>query len=245
MTVRDRIVLVTGGSSGIGRACCERFAAEGAHILAADLRPPVKAFENPLIRWIELDVTRYQQWQSVAAEINAQHGMLHGLVNCAGLLFEGTVEDTSLAQWRKLMVVNVNGTFFGCQSMLPLLRASGAGAIVNLSSVSGMKGDAELAAYDASKGAVRMLSKDIAIHCARMGYPVRCNSVHPGVVETPMVSEFFKSARHSTEQQWNESQPIGRRIAPEEVAGLVAWLCSSEASFATGGEYTIDGGMTA
>ncbi|MFT3988876.1 SDR family oxidoreductase [Aestuariivirga sp.] len=245
MASKDRIVLVTGGSSGIGRACCERFASEGARVLAADLHSPGKGFESSLITWIGLDVSRHDQWQSLTADVRTRHGRLHSLVNCAGILFEGTVEDTSLAQWRKLMAVNLNGTFFGCQAMLPLLRESGAGSIVNLSSVSGMKGDPLLTAYDTSKGAVRTLSKEIAVYCARQSYPVRCNSVHPGVVETPMVSDFFKSAKHSTEQQWNASQPIGRLIAPEEVAGLVAWLCSPEASFATGAEYTIDGGMTA
>jgi NAD(P)-dependent dehydrogenase (short-subunit alcohol dehydrogenase family) len=123
------------------------------------------------------------------------------------------------------------------------MNDSGGGAIVNVSSVSGLKGDAELAAYDASKGAVRLLSKEVALFCASRNYPIRCNSVHPGVVETPMVKTFLETMKLSDVADW--TQPIGRLIRPAEVAGMIAWLSSSAASLVTGSEFTIDGGAMA
>lgn len=245
MTLDGRVVLVTGGSSGIGAACCDGFAAQGAVVIAADLRPPATGQGDQRRSWLELDVTDPDQWRMVMAEIRSRHGRLDALVNSAGILAEGTVENTPLELWRRVMAVNLNGTFFGCQAAIPLMRESGGGAIVNLSSVSGIKADAELAAYDASKGAVRLLTKEIALYCGRRGDPIRCNSVHPGVVDTPMVANFFDTAEISSEQEWAQSQPIGRKIAAREVAQLVVWLCSPEASFSSGAEYIIDGGATA
>ena len=226
MTLDGRVVLVTGGSSGIGAACCDGFAAQGAVVIAADLRPPATGQGDQRRSWLELDVTDPDQWRMVMAEILSRHGRLDALVNSAGILAEGTVENTPLELWRRVMAVNLNGTFFGCQAAIPLMRESGGGAIVNLSSVSGIKADAELAAYDASKGAVRLLTKEIALYCGRRGDPIRCNSVHPGVVDTPMVANFFDTAEISSEQEWAQSQPIGRKIAAREVAQLVVWLCS-------------------
>ncbi|HEV7252708.1 MAG TPA: SDR family oxidoreductase [Mesorhizobium sp.] len=243
MSFAGSVALVTGGGSGIGLACCRRFAAQGATVIAADLKKPPPELEASA--WVELDVTDPGRWRDVIDGIRAEHGRLDALVNSAGLLAEGTVEDTSLDLWRRIMAVNLEGTFFGCQAVLPLMRESGSGSIVNLSSVSGIKADAELAAYDASKGAVRMLTKEVALFCARRGDRIRCNSVHPGVVDTPMVRNIFKDAALASERQWDESQPIGRRIEAEEAASLIVWLCSPEASFATGAEFVIDGGATA
>ncbi|SDA98703.1 SDR family oxidoreductase [Mesorhizobium qingshengii] len=245
MTLDRRVVLITGGCSGIGAACCDSFAAQGALVIAADVRkaPTGKAGQG----WttLELDVTDPHQWRCLIEDLRGQYGRLDALVNSAGLLAEGTVEDTPLDLWRRVMAVNLNGTFFGCQAAIPLMREGGGGAIVNLSSVSGIKADAELAAYDAAKGAVRLLTKEIALFCARRGDQIRCNSVHPGIVDTPMVANFFQTAKISSEREWTQNQPIGRKITPQEVANLIVWLCSSEASFSTGAEYIIDGGTTA
>ncbi|MDG4898449.1 SDR family oxidoreductase [Mesorhizobium sp. WSM4976] len=245
MTLDRRVVLITGGGSGIGAACCDNFAAQGAVVIAADVRQPPTGKARQGRTTLELDVTDPHQWRIVMEDLRGRYGRLDALVNSAGLLAEGTIENTPLDLWRRVMAVNLNGTFFGCQAAIPLMREGGGGAIVNLSSVSGIKADAELAAYDAAKGAVRLLTKEIALYCARQGDPIRCNSVHPGVVDTPMVANFFQTAKVASEQEWAQNQPIGRKITPQEVANLIAWLCSSEASFSTGAEYIIDGGTTA
>ena len=157
------------------------------------------------------------------------------------------IEDTTLEDWRGVMSVNLDGTFLGCKLVLDAMKASGGGSIVNLSSVSGIIGGHNLAAYNASKGGVRLLTKSVALHCAREGYNIRCNSVHPGFVATPMVESLVNSspdpdrARRSMERQI----PLGRLAAPGEIAQMIAYLISDESAFVTGSEMVIDGGVTA
>lgn len=240
------MALVTGGASGIGKATWQRLSADGAVVVVTDIDDGCAADISALGgqgTFVRHDVSDRAQWLSIIDQVRSAYGRLDILVNSAGILREGTVEDTPYEMWRQVMAVNLDGTFWGCQSAIPLMRESGRGSIVNLSSVSGLKGDMELAAYDASKGAVRLLSKEIALFCAQRGYPIRCNSVHPGVVETAMVKNFFATAKLSSIDNW--TQPIGRAVQPGEVAGMIAWLASSEASFVTGAEYVIDGGITA
>ncbi len=239
------VAIVTGGASGIGRATWQRLADEGAIVVATDIADRCEGLDELGARglFVQHDVRSREQWQTLVETVRARWGRLDILVNSAGILREGTVEDTDYETWRQVMAVNVDGTFWGCQAAIPLMNDSGGGAIVNVSSVSGLKGDAELAAYDASKGAVRLLSKEVALFCAARNYPVRCNSVHPGVVETPMVNTFLETMKLSDAADW--TQPIGRLIRPAEVAGMIAWLSSSAASLVTGSEFTIDGGATA
>ena len=238
-----KVAIVTGAASGIGRATARRLAEEGASVLGVDLAGPQAPDDNPQIAFARLDVADRDAWQALVADVRKRFGRLDVLVNCAGILREGTVESTDYAQWRQVMAVNLDGTFWGCQACMPLMLENDGGAIVNLSSVSGLKGDSDLVAYDASKGAVRLLSKEIALFCAARGQPVRCNSVHPGVVETPMVSDYLETSQIAKPEEWN--QPNGRLIKAQEVAAMIAWLASSEAAFVTGAEYIIDGGMTA
>ncbi|MGB3416227.1 MAG: glucose 1-dehydrogenase [Mesorhizobium sp.] len=240
------VALVTGGSSGIGKAAWKRFAAEGAFVVVSDINDECAGEVATLGKrgtFIRHDVSDRHQWFSVIEQVRSSHGRLDILVNSAGILREGTIENTDYESWRQVLKVNLDGTFWGCQTAIPLMRESRGGSIVNLSSVSGLKGDLELVAYDASKGAVRLLSKEIALFCASRDYPIRCNSVHPGVVETPMVENYFTTAELSSAEDWR--QPIGRAVQPEEVAGMIAWLASADASFVTGAEYVIDGGIMA
>lgn len=240
----NQVALVTGGSSGIGNATARRLLREGATVIVADInqQQDLQAHGSSC-SFRRLDVTDRQNWMVLLAEIEQDHGRLDILVNSAGILREGSIEETSYSQWREVIAVNLTGTFWGCQVALPLMLRGGSGSIINVSSVSGIKGDSDLIAYDASKGAVRLLTKEVALYCAQQRYNVRCNSIHPGIVATPMVEEHLATSSLARPEEWE--QPDGRRITPEEVAGMIAWLASSEATFVTGAEYTIDGGMTA
>jgi NAD(P)-dependent dehydrogenase (short-subunit alcohol dehydrogenase family) len=182
----------------------------------------------------------------VLGEVDKRHGRLDGLVNSAGIGTLGTVEETDLADYRRVMAVNVDGTFLGCKHALPLLRRRG-GSIVNLSSISGIVAGHNLAAYNASKGAVRLLSKSVALHGARLKPPVRCNSVHPTFIEGDMVDAMLHSTPEpdKTREKMTRDIPLRRFGAPGEVADLAVYLLSDESSFVTGAEIPIDGGLSA
>jgi NAD(P)-dependent dehydrogenase (short-subunit alcohol dehydrogenase family) len=180
-------------------------------------------------------------------EIERTHGRLDGLVNNAGVGTPGDIEQTSFEQWRRVMAINADGVFLGCKYAMPLLAKSKAPSIVNISSVSGIVGGANFAAYNASKGAVRLLTKSVALSGARKRPPVRCNSVHPAFVQGDMVDAIVKGrpdpakARAKLEAQI----PMGRLCQPEEVANTVVWLLSAASSFTTGSEVLVDGGLIA
>jgi NAD(P)-dependent dehydrogenase (short-subunit alcohol dehydrogenase family) len=246
-----KVALVTGGASGIGRAVAQLFSAEGARVVITDL--DVEGAQRTAAQLcgasavVQHDVTSKSEWRAVVETTMHDYGRLDILVNCAGILMHGTIEDTTLAHWRRVLSVNLDGTFLGCQAVVSAMRADGGGAIVNISSVSGLRGDENLLAYDASKGAVRALTKEVAMYLCKRGDNVRCNSVHPGVIDTPMVSNFFESfdEPESVRDAWLASQPTGEMGKPEDVAAMVLFLASDDAAFVTGAEYVVDGGHTA
>jgi 3(or 17)beta-hydroxysteroid dehydrogenase len=242
------VAIVTGGSSGIGLATWRLLAEQGVAIAAIDITP-LEASEREFLEahegiFLQHDIRDHTAWASLTEGVVRRLGRLEMLVNAAGILQSGTIEEITLGEWQRIMAINVHGTFLACQAAIPHMQAQG-GSIVNLSSVSALKADPDLPAYDASKAAVRSLTKEIAIYCARRNWPIRCNSVHPGVVETSMVKSFFSENGEATRDAWMKAQPIGRLITPLEVANMIAWLLSDEASFVTGAEYVIDGGLTA
>lgn len=237
--LKDKIVLVTGAAGAIGAAIAAAIDAEGGTAIRSDLVGRGEITDT-------LDVTAEDDWTRVTAAIAAANGRLDGLVNAAGIVAIGTIEETDFATWRRVMAINLDGTFLGCKYALPLLRRLG-GAIVNISSVSGLVGGHNLAAYNASKGGVRLLTKSVALHGARLKPPVRCNSVHPAFIEGPMadglIAHFRDPAR--AREKLAASVPLGRFGTPAEVAEMSVYLLSAEAAFVTGAEFVLDGGLTA
>lgn len=236
----SRIVLVTGAAGTLGRAISSKIEAAGGTVVRTDLAGMTGMD-------LALDITREEDWTDAIGRIAARHGRLDGLVNNAGIVLVGDVEATSLADWRRVMAVNADGVFLGCKHALPLLRRSPAAAIVNISSVSGLVGGANLAAYNASKGAVRLLSKSVALSGARLSPPVRCNSVHPAFVEGDMVDGMVAQSRNPgrARERMAADVPLGRMARPAEIADAVCWLLSDAASFMTGAEVVLDGGLVA
>jgi NAD(P)-dependent dehydrogenase (short-subunit alcohol dehydrogenase family) len=240
MQLKDHIVLVTGALGTLGHATCAAIEAAGGTAIRSDL--PAKGKAD-----IALDVTKEEDWRSAMAEIDRRHGRLDGLVNNAGVGTPGDVEQTSFAEWRRVMAVNADGVFLGCKYAMPLFARSKAPSIVNISSASGIVGGANLAAYNASKGAVRLLTKSVALSGARRRPPVRCNSVHPAFIEGDMVDAMVRGRPDPAKAmaKLHAQIPIGRLGRPEEVAGTVVWLLSPASSFTTGSEVLVDGGLIA
>ncbi len=238
--LKDHIVLVTGALGTLGTAMCMAIEAAGGKAIRSDMGSRGKVD-------IALDVTKEEDWKTAMAEIGRAHGRLDGLVNNAGIGTPGDVEQTPFSEWRRVMAVNADGVFLGCKYAMPLLAMSKAPSIVNISSASGIVGGANLAAYNASKGAVRLLSKSVALYGARKRPPVRCNSVHPAFIEGDMVDSIVRSRpdQEKARAKLNAQIPIGRLGQPHEVANTVVWLLSAASSFTTGSEVLVDGGLIA
>ncbi len=237
--LKGKIVLVTGAAGAIGSAIADAIQDQGGTAITSDLAGRGNVAHA-------LDVTSEADWLRVIAAIEQKSGRLDGLVNAAGIVAVGSVEDTGFETWRRVMAVNLDGTFLGCKYAMRLMRRNG-GSIVNMSSVSGLVGGHNLAAYNASKGGVRLLTKSVALHGARRKPPVRCNSVHPAFIEGPLFDGLIEQLRDpaSARERMAAMVPLGRFGTPEEVAALCVYLLSDESAFVTGAELTLDGGLTA
>jgi NAD(P)-dependent dehydrogenase (short-subunit alcohol dehydrogenase family) len=237
--LRDKIVLITGAAGAVGSAVAEAVVQAGGLAIATDLAG-CAGMDHAL------DVTSEEDWRRVIGDIDGAAGRLDGLINAAGIAAFGSVEDTDFATWRRVMAVNLDGTFLGCKYGFALLRRNG-GAIVNISSVSGLVGGHNLAAYNASKGGVRLLTKSVALHGARLKPQVRCNSVHPAFLEGPMADALIAQTRNPerARERMTAEVPLGRFGLPAEVAEMCVYLLSDESAFVTGAEFVIDGGLTA
>ena len=249
--LENKVVLLSGGASGIGAETARQVVREGGKAVLAD-RDEAKgqalaAELGAAAHFVPLDVTQEASWQAAVAATVERFGALHGLLNAAGIGVRNSIEDCSLEEYRRVNDVNSLGTFLGCKTAIPALKDSGGGSIVNISSVLGLRGAAYAMAYCASKGAVRTLTKSVALHCAQMKYNIRCNSVHPGYIDTPMIAPRLDETQGnmSGRQALEEMHPLGRLGRADEVAGMILFLLSDESTFSTGSEFICDGGLTA
>jgi 3(or 17)beta-hydroxysteroid dehydrogenase len=246
-----KFALVTGAASGIGRAAALMMAKEGARVAIADRnREGAKSVARELgdrAFSIEMDVTRIEDWRNAVPAVEARFGSLNVLVHSAGVGGIGTVEDTTPEEWRRVHAVNLDAVFYGTQVALPLMRRHPPGSIVILSSISGIVAARNLAAYNSSKAAVRHLSKSIALHCARQGYGIRCNSVHPTFIDTPMVEGMFASlgGPEAAKEKLGRQIPLGSIGEPNDIAHAIVYLASDESKLMTGAELVLDGGLSA
>jgi 3(or 17)beta-hydroxysteroid dehydrogenase len=249
--VQDKVALITGGASGIGLAAAQLLADEGARIVLTDRdeaqSKSALAVLSQRASFHKLDVTQEDEWIAVTDATVREFGKIDIVVNSAGVSLFKDVEATTLDEWRALMAVNLDGTFLGCKHAVRVMKDRGGGSIVNMSSVAGLIGSGNLAAYGASKGGVRLLTKSVALHCARKGYNIRCNSVHPSFADTPMLHGMIASARNPEKlvSGFTAASPLGRLAQPIEIARTILFLASDESAFTTGAELVVDGGLTA
>ena len=246
--VAGKVAIVTGAASGMGKADAELLAREGARVVLADLNEADgKAVADAIGEaavFMRLDVTDEENWRSVVAATLEQFGRLDILVNNAGMIALGSIVDTDLASWRQINAVNSDGVFLGCKHAIPAMAESGGGSIINMSSVAAIHGQSFVAAYTASKGAVRALTKSIAMFCKEQKNGIRCNSVHPDGVKTPMVVKVATGKDTATQEEIDELGRVTNMCDPEDVANLVLFLASEESLFIKGAEMLIDDAST-
>lgn len=251
-----KTALISGAASGLGLAMAKRFVAEGAQVLLTDINGEGAAREAAALgaaaASIPHDVTSEAEWRAAVNEAGRRFGGLHIVVNNAGIGTPGSVESTSLEDWRRVHAIDLDGVFLGCRVALPLMhettrREGSRGSILNISSIAGIIASGQMAAYNSAKAAVRHLTKSVALHCARSGYAITCNSVHPAFIDTPILDNFKRegTTREHVKEKLGRQIPLGEVGEPDDVAWAAVYLCSDEAKFVTGAELYIDGGISA
>ena len=247
--MQDKVVLITGGGSGVGRADALLMAREGAKVVVTDLEDcagqavvaEIAALGGHAPLFLHQDIAEEADWQAVMAAVLARHGRLDGLVNNAAILQMASIEHTTLAMWRQVQRVNSDGYFLGCKYAIEAMKAGGGGAIVNMSSLAALAGLGAFCAYSASKGAVSALTRSVAMHCKSQGLNIRCNSVHPDGIKTPMLGQALSDAGITDLRATAES--MARLCEPEDVAQAVLFLASDESRFINGIELRVDNGF--
>jgi 3(or 17)beta-hydroxysteroid dehydrogenase len=241
--VAGKVALVTGGAMGLGKADCEILAREGASVIVTDIDEAGAEAVAASVGGIAMrhDVASEDDWLRVYAAITEKYGRLDILVNNAGIVIPENVEQASLATFRKTMAIHAEGTFLGCHYGIPLMAKSGGGSIINMASAAALQGYSPFFAYAGAKGAIRGMSKSIAMHCQEQGYGIRCNTIFPSGIATPMVQSI--QADPSQEIPVADGVlPAGAIGAPIDIANMVLFLASDESRFITGAEMVVDNG---
>jgi NAD(P)-dependent dehydrogenase (short-subunit alcohol dehydrogenase family) len=257
--VDGKIALVTGGAQGLGEAAARMLAKEGARVAITDVniegaKKIAESINEPrkgAAIAIQHDVTQPEQWVHALAQTHKAFGGLHVLVNNAGISAGSDVEATSFEDWKRVHEIDLDSVFLGCKYAIPMMAKSVketglGGSIVNISSISGIIAGHNMAAYNSAKAAVRHLSKSVALHCARKGYRIRSNSVHPVFIATPILDPLVQRfGREEAYAKLARQVPLGQIGEPDDIAYAVLYLASDESKFVTGAELKVDGGISA
>jgi len=249
--LQDKITLVTGGASGLGAGIAQRFTEEGAKVLITDINETMgrETAQRLGVAFSAQDVSSETGWRTVLDSVVKQHGRIDVLVNNAGIFLPKPIDETPLEDWQKVIDVNLTGVFLGCKHGITAMKANPGGAsgsIINLSSVSGLRGQVGGGAYNASKGGVRLLTKTVALENARLG--IRCNSIHPGIIDTPILDPTFAAAEDpaALRAAIEHRLPIGHLGDPaHDIGNMAVFLASDESTYIMGAEFVVDGAMTA
>jgi NAD(P)-dependent dehydrogenase (short-subunit alcohol dehydrogenase family) len=254
MRVKGKMAFVTGGASGLGRASALMLAREGAKVSVTDINEEGARAVAAEINEIKPgsgfsfahDVTSESQWQTTLQQAHDAMGGLNVLLNNAGIGGGSTVEDTDFETWKKVHAVDVDSVFLGCKYAIPLMREHAPGSIINISSIAGLIAGHNMAAYNSAKAGVWLLSKSVALHCAKRGYRIRSNSIHPTFIDTPILDGMAGvNGRDELLTKLARQVPLGEVGDPNDVAYAVLYLASDESKFMTGAELKLDGGISA
>jgi 3(or 17)beta-hydroxysteroid dehydrogenase len=247
--VQDKVVIVTGAASGLGEADARLLVAEGAQVIMTDINESAGEIIAKEIgaTFVKQDVSNEASWSQLMDRVEKDYGRLDALVNNAGIAVIADIESTTTDTWRKTLNIHLDGTFWGCQSAIKLMKKGDGGSIINMSSTAALVGIPSYLAYSAAKGGIRSMTKSIAIHCKQQDLAIRCNSVHPGSISTPMVHHALKElvgidiTSQPDMEQARKNMGIGE---PNDVAFMVVYLVSDESRHITGAEMVIDNGDT-
>ncbi|MET0986979.1 MAG: SDR family oxidoreductase [Steroidobacteraceae bacterium] len=250
--LRDRVVIVTGGAAGMGSGIVRRFVREGALVTFTDVQESLgqEVATETGARFVKADVSNADDWRVLIGEVERRHGRLDALINNAGIVPVDSIEAFDLATWRRTFAVNVDGPLFGCKFAIEAMKRNpggSKGSIVNIVSTSALFGAATQLSYGSSKGAARLLTKSVALYCARERLNIRCNAIHPGPTHTSLIEKMLDAAPDRAQMQayLDGMTPVGRMGTPADIAGMALFLISDDSAYLTGGDFFVDGGLTA
>ena len=243
-----KVAIITGGAKGLGEADARMFAREGAIVILTDVdRDNGTRIASEIGGKAEFhfqDVRKEAGWKALIDDVVKRHGKLDILVNNAGVVELGTIETQTEEEYRFIMAVSADGTFFGCKHAVLAMKKTGGGSIVNMASIASVQGEPAVAAYSAAKGAIESLTRSVAVHCANNRYNIRCNSVHPAGILTPMVIAISEKAAKAASQSVSEGPPPSKLGEPDDIAYTVLFLASDESKFINGAEIRVDNGKS-